>query len=402
MDALTRAICQEREDGVHGTAGIDVATVEFVPLDASKPINPIRLRQLMLVQKERITAVAEDVFHREHTDLTDVWFVTVLCVVASIRAHQADSLVMSNGIFALGRLAQSAVGLKRFAAALRGIETTVQSMGLHHYDNVMASNGCLAIARICHVPAIADHEDCGIAFQVIDDNAQIQRRALNEGALEAIFKAETDHGHDPVVSRAFAEAMGGLSVGNQHLSLDQVAEGARRICKAMNHNFHEIEPLKDHYPTIFDEVHGKDEFVTAYGAKSLGSMVLCKSTHKAAGQDSRFPYLVSDPAKQDAIADVCVCRRVCQWVSVFMLLFSPYQYQDSAAFGARFDLRDTGHTRVVLVQRAVCHCQQHATTLACGACRRVRSDGRHAFKYYVSRVQNAYSTSISCSLSHDS
>jgi len=34
-------------------------------------------------------------------------------------------------------------------------------------------------------------------------------------------------------------------------------------------------------------------------------MVLAKSAHKAAaGQDSRFPYLVSDPAKQDAIADV--------------------------------------------------------------------------------------------------
>jgi len=33
-------------------------------------------------------------------------------------------------------------------------------------------------------------------------------------------------------------------------------------------------------------------------------MVLAKSEHKAAGQDSRFPYLVSDPTKQDAIADV--------------------------------------------------------------------------------------------------
>ena len=362
-DSLTRAHRQEREDGVHGTAGIDVDTVEFVPIDASKPINPIRLRQLMLVQKERITAVAEDVFHREHTDLTDVWFVTILCVVASIRAHQADSLVMSNGIFALGRLAQSAVGLKKFAAALRGLETTVQSMGLCDYDNIMASNGCLAIARICHVPDIAIHEDREIAFQVIDVNAQIQRRALDEGALEAIFKSESDHGHDPVVSRAFAEAMGGLSVGNQHLSLDQVAEGARRICKAMNHNFHEIEPLKDHFPTIFDEVHGKDEFVTAHGAKSLGSMVLCKSTHKAAGQDSRFPYLVSDPAKQDAIADVSVC--VDEWVSgsaylcscfrsVFILLFSLYQYRDSVAFGARFDLRNTGHKRVVRVQHAMC------------------------------------------------
>ena len=281
-----------------------------MPLDAGKPINPIRLRQLMLAQKERITALVEDVFHREHTDLTDVWFVTVLCIVACIRAHQADSLVMSNGLFALGRLAQSAVGLKKLAASLRGVETTVQSMGLFDHDNIMASNGCLAIARICHVPVIADHEDRDVAFKLIDENAEIQRQALEQDALHAVFKAETDHGHDPVVARAFAEAIGGLAVGSQHLSLEQVEEGARRICKAMSHNFHEIEPLKDHFPTIFDEVHGKDEFVTAYGAKSLGSMVLVKSTHKAAGQDSRFPYLVSDPAKQDAIAEVLVCANV--------------------------------------------------------------------------------------------
>lgn len=38
----------------------------------------------------------------------------------------------------------------------------------------------------------------------------------------------------------------------------------------MSHDFHEIEPPKDHFPTVFDEVHGRDEFVTAYGAKALG------------------------------------------------------------------------------------------------------------------------------------
>jgi hypothetical protein len=48
---------------------------------------------------------------------------------------------------------------------------------------------------------------------------------------------------------------------------------ARRICKAMNHDFHEIAEKKDHYPTIFDEVHGRDEFVTAYGYLSISSRV---------------------------------------------------------------------------------------------------------------------------------
>ena len=54
----------------------------------------------------------QEVFHREATDLNDIWFATVLTVIATIRAHQADSLVMSNGLFALGRLSQAAVGLK--------------------------------------------------------------------------------------------------------------------------------------------------------------------------------------------------------------------------------------------------------------------------------------------------
>jgi hypothetical protein len=78
---------------------------------------------------------------------------------------QADTLVMSNGLFALGRLAQSAVGLKNLvmptlrlnaacffkptieiienqqAGKMRGVETVVQCMALHHYDNIMASNG---------------------------------------------------------------------------------------------------------------------------------------------------------------------------------------------------------------------------------------------------------------------
>ena len=57
-------------------------------------------------------SLSQEVFHKEDTDLNDVWFATVVSVIAVIRAHQPDSLVMSNGIFALGRLAQSAVGLK--------------------------------------------------------------------------------------------------------------------------------------------------------------------------------------------------------------------------------------------------------------------------------------------------
>lgn len=39
-------------------------------------------------------------------------------------------------------------------------------MALHDHDNIIASNGCLAIARICHVPVIADTEDRDIAFPV--------------------------------------------------------------------------------------------------------------------------------------------------------------------------------------------------------------------------------------------
>ena len=306
-----------REDGIHGTAGIDVDTIEYVPLDAGKPINPIRLRQLVLEQKERLVALIERVFHREQTDLSDVWFATVLAVITCIRAHQSDTLVMSNGIFALGRLAQSAVGLKSLASALKGVETVVQSMRLHDHDNIMASNGCLAIARICHVPHIDHREDRAIAFEAIDKNTAIQENALREGALQAVHKAEASHGKDPIVARAVAEALGGLAVGNSHLALEDVEQAAERICKAMSHDFHDIEPLKDHFPTIFDEVHGRDEFVMAYGAKALGSMVLVKSTHKAAGQDKRFPYLVSDPGKQDAIAKVGAIQCMCMALKQF-------------------------------------------------------------------------------------
>jgi hypothetical protein len=308
---------KEREDGIHGTAGIDVNTIDFVPLDASKPINPIRLRQLVIEQKESITALVEKVFHRENTDLSDVWFATVVTIIACIRAHQADTLVMSNGIFALGRLAQAAAGLKSLASALRGVETVVQSMHLHDHDSIMASNGCLAIARICHCPNIDYHEDRNVAFDTIDKNSAIQEKAIQEGALQAVYDAERNHGEDPIVARSFAEAVGGLAIGSSHLGMEDVQEVAGRICKAMSHDFHEIEASRDHYPTIFDEVHGRDEFVTAYGAKALGSMVLVKSTHKAAGQDKRFPYLISDPDKQDAIAKVGAIQCMCMALKQF-------------------------------------------------------------------------------------
>jgi len=111
--------------------------------------------------------------------------------------------------------------------------------------------------------------------QVIDTNAQLQHTALSQGALEAVFAAQSEHGHDPVVTRAFAEAVGGMCVANNHVEIEDVSEAARRICKAMTQDFHDIEPLKDHFPTVFDEVHGRDEFVTAYGAKSLGRCRMC-------------------------------------------------------------------------------------------------------------------------------
>jgi hypothetical protein len=55
------------------------------------------------------------------------------------------------------------------------------------------------------------------------DHVRVQ--ALHEGALQAIFKAEEEHGEDPVVSRAFAEAGAGLCVASSHLSADDVSEG---------------------------------------------------------------------------------------------------------------------------------------------------------------------------------
>ena len=47
------------------------------------------------------------------------------------------------------------------------------------------------------------------------------------------------------------------------------------------------------------------------------SMVLEKSTHKAAGQDRRFPYLVGNPDKQDAIADVGAIQCMCMALKQF-------------------------------------------------------------------------------------
>ena len=50
---------QEREDGIHGTSGVDVSTIEFVPLNPDKHMNPILLRKLVIQQKERLTALIE-------------------------------------------------------------------------------------------------------------------------------------------------------------------------------------------------------------------------------------------------------------------------------------------------------------------------------------------------------
>ena len=58
--------------------------------------------------------------------------------------------------------------------------------------------------------------------------------------------------------------------------------------------------LHGHYNHVNNYVLSRCPFE---GAKSLGSMVLVKSLHKLAGKDKRFGYLVSDPLKQDAVAN---------------------------------------------------------------------------------------------------
>ena len=190
---------REREDGIHGTAGIDVQSIDYVELNPKKPINPARLRQEATEQKTRIEAFVEEILGRESTDLNDLWFATIVTIIAAIRAHQADTLVMSNGIFALGRLAQSATGLKNYVGILRGVETIVNSMAMHDHDNIMASNGCLAIARICHLPDIDSREDKELAQKALDTNAEIQEKALAEGALNAVLTAEARHGASELV-----------------------------------------------------------------------------------------------------------------------------------------------------------------------------------------------------------
>ena len=42
------------------------------------------------------------------------------------------------------------------------------------------------------------------------------------------------------MSRAFAEAVAGLAVANTHLSMEDIGNTARRICKAMSYDYHEI------------------------------------------------------------------------------------------------------------------------------------------------------------------
>ena len=181
------------------TAGIDVRSIDYVELNPKKPINPARLRQQATEQKARIEAFVEEILGRESTDLNDLWFATIVTIIAAIRAHQADTLVMSNGIFALGRLAQSATGLKNYVGILRGVETIVNSMAMHDHDNIMASNGCLAIARICHLPDIDSREDKELAQKALDTNAEIQEKALTEGALNAVLTAEVRHGASKLV-----------------------------------------------------------------------------------------------------------------------------------------------------------------------------------------------------------
>ena len=79
----------------------------------------------------------------------------------------------------------------------------------------------------------------------------------------------TPRSHFDSVERAFAEAVGGLCVANNHLAIEELKEAASRICKAMDHNYHEIGAKAIQF-SIFDEEHGRDEFITAYGCKSFG------------------------------------------------------------------------------------------------------------------------------------
>lgn len=198
-------------------------------------------------------------------------------------------------------------------------------MALHEEDHILQSNGCLALARICGVPKGIPNEDSefslGVSFelsgvqdshalncacvpQILQATQEIQKQALELGAMEVILLAEQKHSDDPVLSRACCEAAAAITTCNILLNDEEVnrAPGielhswnwngavaqhgkmffthspslllflqfeklAEMIARVMAKEYHEIETVRNKQPVPPEEQHGLDEFVVAYGSR---------------------------------------------------------------------------------------------------------------------------------------
>jgi len=297
------------------------AILYLAEIGQKEELPPECLRNLAVVFRDHFTntnVIANAMYALgavAHTTMkvhTDLWNVMVKCVIAALRCHQDDQLVLSNGVYALGSMCTTSIGLRERVVEWKGVETIVYSMALHEEDHILQSNGCLALARICGVPKGIPNEDSEFSLGILQATQEIQKQALELGAMEVILLAEQKHSDDPVLSRACCEAAAAITTCNILLNDEEFEKLAEMIARVMAKEYHEIETVRNKQPVPPEEQHGLDEFVVAYGSRALGQMCLVRSTDKAAGTHPRFPLVVSGASKQKTLAKAGGIHRMCE------------------------------------------------------------------------------------------
>jgi len=190
--------------------------------------------------------------HTSVSKTPQYWSVLSKCVIAALRYHQMDKMVLGNGVYALGNLAACATELKHLIAEASGMETILGTMRLHESDNILQANCLLAVAKVCRVPRFAPDEDFNVTSkvcvrhhpsshdricpgqirgpnrahrgaQVSEQAAAIQKDALELGAYRALLRGLALHPADAVLRRCFCEASQSLAEGNSLLSAEAPA-----------------------------------------------------------------------------------------------------------------------------------------------------------------------------------
>uniref|UniRef100_A0A6U6B950 Uncharacterized protein n=1 Tax=Guillardia theta TaxID=55529 RepID=A0A6U6B950_GUITH len=258
-----------------------------------------------------------------------LWNVFVLSSIACTRLHKHEATLVSNGLYAIGQLAETSHRIKSQIVEAQGLETINGSLRLHPHDTFLLSNGLLALSAICNLPLQSLQLGKGIAKQIIADVQSIQHTAESLNIMTTLTELEPLLAHDPVLARSYCEAIGALTVSNTALSHDKCVRLASKINAVMSTKFHSIQEEEEAEAAGDQEdlsnqilswnleslkrsrVSPYDNWVVAHGALALGRMVLVPSTHRAAGTSKRFPYVTSDAQKQSAVHEAGAMAFLC-------------------------------------------------------------------------------------------